>query len=79
MRRLGPCRILEKYGNNAYKVELPKDIGLSPVFNVVDLVAYKGPTQDVDLNLQEITQEVADLNLASNPPLAIDKVLDSRV
>ena len=42
MRGLGPCKILEKYGNNAYKVELPEDIGLSPIFNVVDFISYKG-------------------------------------
>lgn len=34
MRKLGPCAILAKYGENAYKVDLPSDIGLSPVFNI---------------------------------------------
>ena len=60
IRRLGPCKILEKYGNNAYKFEFPIDIGLSHVFNVTNLVSYKGPIQYVDHNLQEVTQEVAD-------------------
>ena len=48
MRRLDPCRILEKYGNKFYKVELPENIEIASVFIVVDLVACKGPIQDVD-------------------------------
>lgn len=42
MRRIGPCKILGKYGSNDYKVELPTDLALSPVFNVQDLVQFKG-------------------------------------
>ena len=79
MRRLGPYKILQKYGNNAYKFELPEDIGLSPMFIGADLVAYKGPVQDANQNFQEVTQEVVDLNFSSTPPLIVDKVLDSRV
>lgn len=45
IRRIGPCAILAKYGENAYKVDLPSDIGLSLVLNIADLVAYKGPIQ----------------------------------
>ena len=42
MRKMGPFRILQKCGTNAYKVELPPDIGLSNIFNVSDLYPYKG-------------------------------------
>lgn len=42
MKRIGPCRILSKYGENAYKVDLPSYLAISPVFNVVDLILYKG-------------------------------------
>ena len=38
LRRLGPCKILAKYGNNVNKVELPEDIGLSPIFNFLDMI-----------------------------------------
>lgn len=43
MQRIGPYPILAKYGDNAFKVELPKNSGLSPIFNIVDLVHYTGP------------------------------------
>ena len=46
MRRIGPCEVLEKYGSNAYKVDLSKDMSISPIFNVQDLIPYKGPTVD---------------------------------
>ena len=79
MRRLGPCTILAKYGNNAYQVELLEDIGQSPIFNVVDLVRYKGPTPDVNRILKEVIQDVEDLNLTPPPLKVVKKVLDSRV
>ena len=34
MKKIGPCEILEKYGENAYKVALPLDVAISPIFNV---------------------------------------------
>ena len=44
-RQLGPCKILAKYGDNAYKIELPDDLHISPVFNVADLKTYHAPDE----------------------------------
>ncbi|XP_057846982.2 uncharacterized protein LOC131056738 [Cryptomeria japonica] len=44
-RRTGPCEILDKYGLNAYKIELPDDISISPIFNVSDITLYMIPTR----------------------------------
>jgi hypothetical protein len=33
-RKFGPCQILEKMGNNAYRVQLPDDMNITNVFNV---------------------------------------------
>ena len=38
---MGPCKILRKFSTNAYELELPTGIGISPIFNVVDLYPYK--------------------------------------
>ena len=58
MRSLGPCKILSKYGNNTFKVVMPKNQCLSPTFNIEDLISYKGHAQDVDKSLEEVTQDV---------------------
>ena len=44
----GPFKIVKCIGNNAYKVELPGEYGVSATFNVKDLSPYHG---DNDLNL----------------------------
>ena len=42
-------RMLEKVGENAYKIKLPIDYGVSPTFNVADLSPYHGDEHDTDL------------------------------
>jgi hypothetical protein len=41
MKKIDPCRVLKKFGDNAYEVELPDGIGISPIFNIADLYPYK--------------------------------------
>ncbi|XP_054809675.1 uncharacterized protein LOC129311378 [Prosopis cineraria] len=41
-RATGPFRIIKKLGPNAYLLELPSDMAISPVFNVKDLMPYRG-------------------------------------
>ena len=48
MKKIGPFKLLHKYGTNAYELELPPDLGISPIFNVCDLYAYKGLPSGTD-------------------------------
>ena len=76
MRRVGPCKVLAKYGENAYKIELPSDLGISPIFNVQDLVEFKGTLPQISPGIQE------DIGPATTPKvtkLEAEKLLDSRV
>jgi hypothetical protein len=41
MKKIGPCRILIKFTANAYEIELPGNVGISPIFNVADLYPYR--------------------------------------
>jgi hypothetical protein len=36
----GPFKIVEKINDNAYKLELPLEFGVSPTFNISDLKPY---------------------------------------
>ena len=47
MRNFGPCKILKKFDSgNAYEVELPDDMDISPIFNFADLYEYYEPKYD---------------------------------
>ena len=41
MKKFGPFKILKKFDiGNFYEVELPDDMDISPIFNVVELYKY---------------------------------------
>jgi hypothetical protein len=37
MKKIGPCKVIRKFGANAYEIELLDGIGISLIFNVADL------------------------------------------
>jgi hypothetical protein len=40
MKKIGPCKVLRKFGENAYEIELPDGIKISLTFNIPDLYPY---------------------------------------
>jgi hypothetical protein len=40
MKKIGPCKVLKKFGANDYEIELPDGIGISLIFNISDLYPY---------------------------------------
>ena len=41
MKKIGPCKVLKKFGANAYEIELPDGIGISLIFNISYLYPYR--------------------------------------
>jgi hypothetical protein len=76
MKKIGPCRILRKFGENAYELELPGNIGISPIFNISDLYPYK--TDGADTGTDEpVVQWQKQLPIAQKPEM--ECILDKRV
>ena len=40
-KKIGPYKILRKFSANAYELQLPYGIGISPIFNISDLYPYE--------------------------------------
>jgi hypothetical protein len=34
MKKIGPCKFLGKFDANSYGIEMPDDMGISPIFNI---------------------------------------------
>jgi translation initiation factor IF-1 len=47
-RAAGPFKVLEKINDNAYKLELPPKIGVSPTFNISDLKTYLSEKDELE-------------------------------
>jgi hypothetical protein len=58
-RAAGPFKILAKINDNAYKLELPPEFGVSPSFNISDLRPYLGE-EDKMLSRIALMQEGED-------------------
>ena len=41
-KKIDPCKILKKINDNAYKVDLPIDLDISPMFNFFYLFIFHG-------------------------------------
>jgi hypothetical protein len=37
LKNTGPCKMLRRFGENSYELELSKDVGISPIFNISDM------------------------------------------
>jgi hypothetical protein len=48
MKNIGPCKVVKKFGTNAYEIELPDRIEISLIFNVVDLYPYRAEETRVE-------------------------------
>jgi hypothetical protein len=76
MKKIGPCKILRKFEANAYEIELPNDVGISPIFNVADMYPYREDGTERSEDQKEV-QWVKQMHVAENPWM--EKIVDQRV
>jgi hypothetical protein len=76
MKKIGPCRVLNKFGVNAYEIELPDGIGISPIFNISNLYPYK--VEEIGIgNEHPLIHWTKQLPFVEKPQM--EKILDKRV
>ena len=75
-KKIGQCKILRKFFANAYEIELPPDVGISPIFNVADL--YKYEDDGVEERAADEEQIEWREQLPPAQPLQPKKILDKR-
>jgi hypothetical protein len=73
MKKIGPCKIIRKFEENAYEIEFPDGVGLSPIFNIVDLYPYRIDEARGEED-QKGVQWVKQLLVAGKPQM--EKVID---
>ena len=75
-KKIGPCKILRKFSANSYEIELPPDVGISPIFNVADLYKYEDDgAEEISADKEQIEWKE---QLPPTQPLQPEKILDKR-
>jgi hypothetical protein len=76
MKKIRPCRVLRKFGANAYEIELPDGIITSPIFNILDLYLYK-VEEEGTRNEHPLIQWTKHMKVANKTQM--EHILDRRV
>ena len=81
-KKIGPCKILQKFSTNAYELELPTGIGIYPIFNVADLYPYKiddtrQPKEDGDPTTLEEVDWLKQMPMER--PTKVEAIMETKV
>jgi hypothetical protein len=60
-----PFKILETINDNAYKLELPLEFGVSPTFNISDLRPYLREDEDASIQVGEDDEDITTSDIAT--------------
>jgi hypothetical protein len=59
----GPFKVLKKINENAYKLDLPVDFGVSLTFNIVDLKPYLGEEDELESRMTQMQDGEDDVDI----------------
>jgi hypothetical protein len=65
-RANGPFKVIEKINENAYKLDLPTDFGVSPIFNIIDLKLYLAEEGELESRTTQIQEGEEDVDINTN-------------
>jgi hypothetical protein len=74
MKKIRPWRVLKKFGENAYEIELTDGIRISSIFNISALYPYRVEESE---NEQTEVQWTKQIPVAEKPQM--ESILDKRV
>lgn len=79
MKNIGPCRVVHKFGPNAYEIELSLGVAISPIFNVFDLYPYKSfLVVGSDAGTTTTKNDDWVKELPPSQPMKLDCILDTK-
>jgi hypothetical protein len=76
MKKIGPCRVLKKFRENACEIELADGIEISPIFNVENLYPYRAMATENGTE-KPVIEWTNKLPVAEKPQM--ECILDKRV
>jgi hypothetical protein len=76
MKNIGPCKILRKFDANAYEIELPDDVVISPIFNVSYMYPYRKDDTEGSEDQEKIQWE-KQMPIEKKPQM--EKIVDQRI
>jgi hypothetical protein len=76
MKKIGPCKVLKKFGVNAYEIELPDGIRISSIFNISYLYPYTAEEPRTRTE-QPVIQWKKQMPVAEKPQM--ECILDNKV
>ena len=76
MKKIGPCKVLRKFGDNAYEIELPDGIEIYLIFNVSYLYPYRAGEAEIG-DEQPMIHWMKKIQVAEKPQM--ECILDKRV
>lgn len=83
-KKISPCKVLQKFSTNAYEIQLPPGVGISPIFNVENLFPYTANPEEEDGTTRPTrnTQDGGETWMRQMPyvqPPKIESILDTQV
>jgi hypothetical protein len=76
IKKIGPCKVLKKFGANAYEIELPDGVRISLIFNISYLYPYKAEETGTG-NEQPEVQWTYQMPVVEKPQM--ECILDKRI